>query len=67
MLSGGEEVKISHRKTELTSSQERIKIATTYRATMHENDLKTSRKDFPQLKIQRRINNEIYRKDRDTL
>jgi len=35
MLSGGEEVKISHRKTELTSSQERIKIATSYRATMH--------------------------------
>ena len=36
---------------ELTSSHEHTKITTIYRATTYENDLKTSRKDFPQLKV----------------
>ena len=35
---------------EITSSQGHTKITTTYRATIYENNLKTSRKDFPQLK-----------------
>ena len=30
------------------------KITTIYRATIYENNLKTSRKNFPQVKIQRR-------------
>lgn len=36
---------------ELTSSHEHTKIITTYSATIYENDLKTSRKDIPQVKI----------------
>ena len=36
---------------ELTSSHGHTKITTIYRATIYENDLKTDRKDFPQLKI----------------
>ena len=39
---------------ELSSSHNHTKITTIYRATLSENDLKTSRKDSPQLKIQRR-------------
>ena len=36
---------------ELTSSHRHTKITTIYRASINENDLKTSRKDFSQLKI----------------
>ena len=32
---------------EFTSSHRNTKTATTYRVTIHENDLKTCRKDFP--------------------
>ena len=35
---------------ELTSSHGYTKITTTYRATVYENDLKTTSKDFPHLK-----------------
>ena len=43
------------------------KITTIYRATIDENDLKTSRKDFPQLKIQRRNHREMGRRSGDTV
>lgn len=36
---------------ELTYSEEHTKITTLYRTTINENDLKTSSKDFLQLKI----------------
>ena len=36
---------------ELTSSHGHTQITTIYRATIDENNLKTSGKDFPQLKI----------------
>ena len=36
---------------ELTSSHGYTKITTIYRATIYENDLKTSRNYFPQLKV----------------
>ena len=42
----------------LASSYEHTKITTTYRQTISENDLKTSRKDFPQLKTKRRNHSE---------
>ena len=35
----------------VTSLHGHTKITTVYRATIDENDLKASRKDFPQLKI----------------
>lgn len=34
----------------VTSSHGHTKITTTYTATIYENDLQTSRKEFPQLK-----------------
>lgn len=34
-----------------TISRATIKITTVYRATIYKNNMKTSRKDFPQLKI----------------
>lgn len=37
---------------ELISSHRHIKITTIYRETINENNLKISRKTFPQLKIQ---------------
>ena len=43
---------------ELTTSHRHTKIRTTYKATIYENDLKTSRKDFPQLKTKRRNHSE---------
>ena len=36
--------------SELTSSPKHCKITTIYRATVDENNLKSSSKDFPQLK-----------------
>lgn len=39
--------------TKLTSSNEQKKITTTYGTTVYESDLKTSRKIFVQLKVQR--------------
>ena len=44
---------------ELTSSHRHTNITTTYRATISENDLKTSRNDFSQLKTQRRNHNKM--------
>ena len=53
--------------TELSSSHRYIKITTTYKATIYENDLKASRKDFPQLKISSRNHNKMDRKDEDAI
>ena len=39
------------RETKFTSSYDHSKITTIYRATTNKNDLKTSKKDFPQPKI----------------
>lgn len=36
---------------ELTSSYRHRKCTTSYRTTLYENDVKTSRKDFPRLKM----------------
>ena len=44
--------KVEYEDPKLTSSHGNTKITTIYRATTNEN-LKTSRKDFPQLKIKR--------------
>ena len=38
-------------RTELLSSHEHIKSTTIYKATINGNDLRTTRKYFPQLKI----------------
>ena len=38
---------VEYEDSELTSSHGNTKMITTYRATIYENDLKTSRKDFP--------------------
>lgn len=51
--------------TEL-SSHRHVKITTTYKATIYENDLKASRKDWPQLKISRR-NHKMDRKGEDAI
>lgn len=40
---------VEQEELELTSSQEHTKIATICRATIHESDLKTNRKDLLQL------------------
>lgn len=37
--------------SELVSSHRHTKTAITYRAAVHENDMKTSRKESPQLKV----------------
>ena len=44
--------KVEYEDPKLTSSHGNTKITTIYRATTNEN-MKTSRKDFPQLKINR--------------
>ena len=46
---------------EFTSFHGHTQTVTLYRATIYENNLKTSRKDFPQLKIQRRNHSEMNR------
>ena len=46
---------------ELTSSHRYTKITAIYRTTIDENNLKTSRKSFPQPKIQRRKHNRTGR------
>lgn len=51
------------RTLSLTSSHEHIKTATIYRVTIHESDLKISRKDL-QLKIQGRNHNRTGRRGR---
>jgi len=43
------------------------KVATIHKETISENDLKTSRQDFPQLKIERRIHTEMGRRGRDAI
>ena len=47
---------------ELTSSSRHTKITTIYRAASNENNLKTSRKDFSQPKIQGKNQNKIGRR-----
>ena len=53
--------------TDLTSSHGYTKVATIQKETISENDLKTSRQDFPQLKIERRIHTEMGRRGRDAI
>ena len=43
--------------SKLTSSHGHTKITTIYRVIIYENEPKTSRKDFPRLKVQRRGHN----------
>lgn len=52
---------------EFTSLHRHTKIAITYRASICENNLQTSRKKFPQLKIQRRHHNEMGRRGGDVV
>ena len=52
---------------ELTSSHGYTRITATYTATVYKNHLQTSRKDFPQLKIQRKNHNEMGRRGRATV
>ena len=42
---------VEQEDSELTSSHRHTKITAMYTASTDEHDLKTSRKDFPQLKI----------------
>ena len=51
----------------LTFSNGHTKVATIQKETISENDLKTSRQDFPQLKIERRIHTEMGRRGRDAI
>ena len=53
--------------SELTSSHTYTEITTIHRATISENYLKSSRKDSPQLKIQRRNHNDMGRRGKDTV
>lgn len=53
--------------TELTFFHKHSKIPTIYRVIIYENDLRTSRKDLPHLKIQRRNHNKMGRKGRDAV
>ena len=41
------------KEPELISSHRHIKITTTYRAIIYDNNLKTNRKDFPQLDMKK--------------
>ena len=50
---------------ELTSSHRHNSIITTYRATISENNLKTSREDSSQLKMQRSNHNKMGRMGTD--
>ena len=52
---------------ELTSSGGHTKIATISSATVYDNNLKTGRRNFPQLSIQRRTHNKMSRRDRDSV
>ena len=51
----------------LTFSNGHTKVATIQKETISENDLKTSRQDFPQLKIERRIHTEMGRRGGDAI
>ena len=52
---------------ELTSSQGHNKITVIYRVTINENDLKTSRKDLPQLKKENEKASLKYKRGRDAM
>ena len=58
---------VEQEDSELTSSHRHTKITAMYTASTDEHDLKTSRKDFPQLKTQRRNHNETGRGGSDTV
>ena len=58
---------VEEENPELTSSCRHTKIITTCRATISENDLKASSKDFPQLKIQRGSHNKTSRRGREAI
>lgn len=51
----------------LTSFNGHTKVTAIHKETISENDLKTSRQDFPQLKIERRIRIEMGRRGRDAI
>ena len=59
--------KTEQEEPELIASSGHTKIATIYRATIYENDLKMSRKHFPQLKTQKRSHTKVGRMGRDSL